>query len=1152
MKVTWDIEANKLLNQESIDYTVSPYTLKDSFKIHCIVVEEHDTGLIHAFYDGCRYELDGRRYSETDGDYVYILENYVPVEYTHHQLGDFPCWVKDNTIDVAVAHNGINYDHMVVKLYYGMDYSVYPDSWAGKNVLIEDTLVRSKLQNPDRFGGHSLDKLSEKVGLRKIDFRPDIPKDVRFNTFAADMLYYCIRDVVVNTKVYYWLLEEGSGWDWGDSYELEKAVAELVTRQEHRGFKFDKCLAENNVEELDALMQDRSQKVSPVLPKKPATKGYQKEYTPPVRQFLKTGEPSSYLLKFADKIGANITGTTFNYKFDFNGVVYDTPLPLEPLVTEQEADIEDTTHIKGWLVSEFGWIPSEWKDRDLTVNSKKEKLTNEKFLEAIDRYVEQTLGSPFCKFRCEHLKTTPAKLKAELIKRGNNRSLKVLTNPNFTKGQEKELCPNLELLSERFPYARDVVEYHTYRHRRNSILGGGLDWDDEGEAEKGYLASVREDGRIATPADTCGAATSRFKHRVVANIPRVSSLYGEKMRGLFGVEDGFVQIGYDFDSLEARIEGHYCYRYDQLKDYCQSLLMAKPNDIHSVTARKITEIIGREFGRTPAKSTKYACLPKDNSEVLAKDGWKFRKDLQIGDMVLSYSEDKCCYEWTPIQLIWDYTDAEVIEMKNKWFTIESTADHRWYGSRRRQKGSGKGSVRFQEKGFFTTAQVNSETNIMNASYYWNDCSIVTPAQAALVAWLLSDGHYKWSELKDVTSSCKGVKKGVKASIGQSCEKYWKEIENTLQRNGVGFTKSTSTMSGKDFYTYTLKSKDVRNFLDTVVGSREQKHDADWVKWVLTLDQPALQAFLHNFWLADGHSKDGNKCITQNKGNIADAVMLAGNLTGHRVTFHEKTDKCLNINFSKKAFTTGQRLKKRISRITDVFCITTANGSFVTRQNGVITLTGNCTYGATGPKIAQTIGVDLKTGELVFSAFWEAALPLKKLKDALQKYWENIGGKKFVLGIDKRKVPTRSSHAILNSLFQSAGVICAKRAAVIHDRLLRQEGLVVDFFKEGWKNKTFCQQLIMYHDESQLEVSGSLVKIKTFREEEDAKIWKKDYETRTGKLLSDIGHREGVYYVGYCRAGELAIQAVREAGEYYGLNVELTAGYMLGKNWAECH
>lgn len=63
------------------------------------------------------------------------------------------------------------------------------------------------------------------------------------------------------------------------------------------------------------------------------------------------------------------------------------------------------------------------------------------------------------------------------------------------------------------------MEYLTYKHRRNSILGGGLEWDEEEEAEKGYMAYIREDGRIPTPADTCGAATSRMKHRVCANIP---------------------------------------------------------------------------------------------------------------------------------------------------------------------------------------------------------------------------------------------------------------------------------------------------------------------------------------------------------------------------------------------------------------------------------------------------------------------------------------------------------------------------------------------------------------------------------------------------------------------------------------------------------
>ena len=105
---------------------------------------------------------------------------------------------------------------------------------------------------------------------------------------------------------------------------------------------------------------------------------------------------------------------------------------------------------------------------------------------------------------------------------------------------------------EKFPYARDIVDYLTYKHRRNSILGGGLEWDEEEEAEKGFLAYVRADGRISTPADTCGATTSRFKHRVVTNIPRTSSLYGEPMRAQFGVDDTCYQIGYDFDSLEAK------------------------------------------------------------------------------------------------------------------------------------------------------------------------------------------------------------------------------------------------------------------------------------------------------------------------------------------------------------------------------------------------------------------------------------------------------------------------------------------------------------------------------------------------------------------------------------------------------------------------
>lgn len=814
MDITWDVESTGLLDESAIDYTQSPYVMRDSYKFHCIVVEEHATSKLIAFHDGPKYIFDGRRYAEV-GEYdTYILENYTPLDYEHRELGEFKQYILDNPLAKVVAHNQINFDLLACKLRYGMDYEVEPDLWCGKQVEFEDTLVISKTLNPDRFGGHSLDKLSEKVSIRKIEFRKHLNSDIRFKEFAADMLYYCIYDVKANTQVYHWLNKERQGWDWSDAISLEKAVAELITRQTHRGFKFDKELAEKNVRELDALMEERRIRVTPVLPKRPATKVFMKDFTPPVRQFKKDGSFAADLIKFVEKHSGQLNEEerTVNL-FD---KVYAFPLPNEPLITEMDATIDDTTHIKEWLCS-LGWSPQEYKEKDLSVDTKKIKLTKEKLEASIERYVAQTLASNFCEDRCDHLDTTKHKLKAQLLKRAEaGRAIKVLTNPSFTVGQDKEMDPGLQVIAEKFPFVRDVVEYLTYKHRRNSILGGGMDWDEDEEPEKGYVAAIRQDGRIPTPADTCGAATSRMKHKLVANIPRVTTLFGEPMREMFGVEDDFFQIGYDFDSLEAKEEASYCWRYEsEPKEYCMSLLQDKPNDVHTMMAKKITALIGREFKRSPAKNVKYGA----------------------------------------------------------------------------------------------------------------------------------------------------------------------------------------------------------------------------------------------------------------------------------------------------------------------------------------------TYGAQAKKVAKTIGSDLVTGQLVFDAFWEAAEPLALLKKRLAAYWEKQGGKKFILGIDGRKVPTRSAHAILNSLFQSAGVICAKRAMVIHDRKLKAEGLAVDFFKEDWKNKPFCQQMIAYHDEAQLEVKKELVQFKMFATEEEAQAFKDSED----KIWSDIKPNvKGGFFVAYCRAGELAAEAVKEAGEYYKLNVELTAGYMVHKHWAGCH
>ena len=855
---TFDIESNNLLNDESVDYLASPYRLKDSFAMHCIVCESHDTGEIIAFHDGDKYLFDGRPYVETDGKYEYRLEEYEHLEYTHFPLKDFPDFVngtgkfKGNSnykITKVVGHNIINFDLLAIKLFFKLNYSIKYNTWGNSNIEICDTMILSKTLNPDRFGGHSLAELSKKAGGDvKIDFRKNIPETERFKTFAADMLYYCIYDNKANTAVFRYLMEEWGDYNkWSEPFNLEQRVADIITRQEHRGFAFNMKQAEDNIRDLDARMEACRLEAEPVLPPKPATKGYLKSFIPPKLQFKKNGEPSSNMIKFAEKHSGELVQKEDGWWLFALGKEFKLPIPAEEPICDPTvpATLDDTTHIKNWLVG-LGWSPSEYKDKDITLKSgtkiKKDEAQMEK---AIRDYVDQTLASNFCQDRCDHLECTPETLEWKLrdrIAKAKGRGVKVLTNPSFTKGQEKDICPNLEALGEKFPYATQIVQYLTYKHRRNSILGGGADWEeDEEDYDKGYLAAVRADGRIPTPAATCDAATSRMKHRLVANIPRVTSLYGYEMRNLFGVEvPKYFQIGYDFDSLEAKIESHYCWRYEQEPhEYCNALLLEKPNDVHTMMARRISDTIGRKFERSPAKSVKY---------------------------------------------------------------------------------------------------------------------------------------------------------------------------------GI-------------------------------------------------------------------------------------------------------------------------------------------------------------TYGAQAAKVAKTIGSDMYTGQLVYDAFWEAAKPLALLKERLHDFWVKTG-KKYILGIDGRKVPTRSAHAILNSLFQSGGVICAKRAMVIYDDLIEEEGLAVDFFVDDWKNKSFVQQMIAYHDEAQLEVTRDLVHFKWFSKEslgwtqvddpeEQRKIdkecldkvnaWKEEEEKRTGKIWANVHESpKGGWFTAYSRAGELASIAVNKAGEYYNLNVPLTAGYDVGNSWASCH
>lgn len=98
------------------------------------------------------------------------------------------------------------------------------------------------------------------------------------------------------------------------------------------------------------------------------------------------------------------------------------------------------------------------------------------------------------------------------------------------------------------------------------------------------------------------------------------------------------------------------------------------------------------------------------------------------------------------------------------------------------------------------------------------------------------------------------------------------------------------------------------------------------------------------------------------------------------------------------------------------------------------------YGASVKKFAATIGKPVDEAEEAYENYWNGNPALKQLKERLTMAWEQ-SGKRWVRGIDGRKVFTRSKHSLVNSLFQSCGAIVMELSTIFMDKWLG--GLVLD-------------------------------------------------------------------------------------------------------------
>ena len=291
-----DIESNNLLS-ESLDYTAFPYKLKKEAKLWCIVLRNVETNEV--------------RFA--------IKENITKA------------WMKENLKDCEylIAHNGIKFDLPLLKLFGVLDYKIgyinESDTVFNQDITIIDSLILSRWSFPDRFGGHSLESWGERVGEAKTNFRKECidkgiieknsPQGAEFQVYSDVMLNYCNQDTLVNSKAFIRLLREFDFEKFQLSIKQENKLADLALNRESLGFKFDKNLAIQCVDDFTINKQNLADKVNPLLPPKLMNKGELKDYTPPKRQIDKEGNITASMLKF-------ITNTNGLYRQEGNDFYY--------------------------------------------------------------------------------------------------------------------------------------------------------------------------------------------------------------------------------------------------------------------------------------------------------------------------------------------------------------------------------------------------------------------------------------------------------------------------------------------------------------------------------------------------------------------------------------------------------------------------------------------------------------------------------------------------------------------------------------------------------------------------------------------------------------------------------------------------------------
>jgi hypothetical protein len=332
----------------------------------------------------------------------------------------------------------------------------------------------------------------------------------------------------------------------------------------------------------------------------------------------------------------------------------------------------------------------------------------------------------------------------------------------------------------------------------------------------------------------------------------------------------------------------------------------------------------------------------DDTEILTDVGWRTRRELRVGDRVLTLNHETGLSEWQETLAVnaFDVVDEPMLRMENSTHSSLTTTDHRWPTVRKHRSYG-------ERRTWATSGTLTAGDRIVTSA------ALLDPPQEVkysddlveLVGWFYTEGCYSprvnrhWSGLGQSTEVNPQKVERIRAALtrlfGPSVETMSRSVAATYRSIGEPQWREGRSADGTfaDFHFNHELTELLRPFFS------DFKKKIIEPNFVRHLTRAQLQLFVDVSIAADGHGDDTLGMVWQDVPERLDAVEMACALLGI-TTRRIQEGKFLRITRRRPL------VRPRPEHVTTelytgvVWCPTTKNQTWFARRNGKSYFTGN--------------------------------------------------------------------------------------------------------------------------------------------------------------------------------------------------------------------